>query len=57
MRWRSIGVSLVAHPFEWEVWAPSDQLPFQRDWRVRPGRRRLTALIRPVLQLPEGGRR
>ena len=53
MRWRSIGVdALVAHPSEWEVWAPASAA-VPEGLAVRPWATTLTALTRPVLELPE----
>lgn len=55
LRWRELGVAAdVAHPSDWEVWAPAgapapDDLTVQ-DWSIR-----LENSIEPVLQLPEGG--
>ena len=55
LRWRSLGVAAdVAHPSDWEVWAPARATAPEdlmlRDWSIR-----LENSIEPVLQLPEGG--
>jgi SpoIID/LytB domain protein len=55
-RWRGQGVqALVAHPNEWEVWAPEAALPLP-DVPVRRVRETLTMSIQPVLEGAKGGR-
>jgi len=55
LRWRALGVAAdVAHPSDWEVWAPAGA-PAPEDLMVRDWSSRLANSIEPVLQLPEGG--
>ena len=54
-RWRSLGVAVeVAHPKEWEVWAP-EGAPVPEGLAVRDWQGTLTSTVEPVLQTPEGG--
>jgi len=54
--WRDLGVAAeVAHPKEWEVWAPEGS-PVPEDLAVRDWQGSLTSTVEPVLQTPEGGR-
>ena len=54
-RWRAMGVdALVAHPGEWEVWAPADAT-VPDGLTVRSWSTAVTQVIRPVLEMPEGG--
>ena len=53
-RWRALGVTAsVAHPNEWEVWAPQGSIAPEgtpvRDWT-----RRVHATVEPTLETPEG---
>ncbi|WP_115024758.1 SpoIID/LytB domain-containing protein [Synechococcus sp. UW69] len=55
-RWRALGVEAeVAHPGEWEVWAP-EGAPVPEGLAVRDWQGTLTSTVEPVLQTPEGGR-
>ena len=55
-RWRDQGVEAkVAHPDEWEVWAPADA-PDLPGVPLRDVTSTLAAEVRPVLEGPEGGR-
>ena len=55
-RWRDLGVAAeVAHPNEWEVWAP-EGVPVPEGITVRDWQGILTSTVEPVLQTPEGGR-
>ena len=55
-RWRALGVAVeVAHPDEWEVWAPEGS-PVPEGLAVRDWQGTLTSTVEPVLQMPEGGR-
>ena len=55
-RWRGIGVgALVAHPGEWEVWAPADA-PVPEGLVVRNWEGLVRTSVEPVVQTPEGGR-
>ena len=55
-RWRALGVAAeVAHPREWEVWAPESS-PVPEGLAVRDWQGTVTSTIEPVLQTPEGGR-
>jgi SpoIID/LytB domain protein len=55
-RWRALGVEAeVAHPGEWEVWAP-EGAPVPKGLAVRDWQGTLTSTVEPVLQTPEGGR-
>ena len=55
-RWRDLGVAAeVAHPREWEVWAPEGS-PVPEGLAVRDWQGSLTSTVEPVLQTPEGGR-
>ena len=55
-RWRDLGVAAeVAHPKEWEVWAPEGS-PVPEGLAVRDWQGSLTSTVEPVLQTPEGGR-
>ena len=55
-RWRALGVAVeVAHPEEWEVWAP-EGAPVPEGLVVRDWQGTLTSTVEPVLQMPEGGR-
>jgi len=55
-RWRQQGVqALVAHPDEWEVWAPASASPLA-EVPTRLWRQTLTAAVQPVLEGPQGGR-
>ena len=54
-RWRGLGVPAeVAHPQDWEVWAPADATA-PPDLPVRNWSTRLTHSVEPVLQIPAGG--
>ncbi|MGB1775550.1 MAG: SpoIID/LytB domain-containing protein [Synechococcus sp.] len=54
-RWRAMGVeALVAHPGEWEVWAPADAL-VPEGLTVRSWSTVVTQAVRPVLELADGG--
>ena len=54
-RWRGLGVPAeVAHPKDWEVWAPADATA-PPDLPVRNWSTRLTHSVEPVLQIPAGG--
>ena len=53
-RWRALGVTAsLAHPNEWEVWAPQGSIDPEgtpvRDWT-----RRVHATVEPTLETPEG---
>ena len=55
-RWRDQGVEAkVAHPDEWEVWAPLDA-PDLAGVTLRDLTTTIAAVVRPVLEGPEGGR-
>ena len=55
-RWRALGVAAeVAHPREWEVWAPESS-PVPDGLAVRDWQGTVTSTVEPVLQTPEGGR-
>lgn len=55
-QWRAIGVPAeVAHPSEWEVWAPIGS-PVPDGLAVRDWRGSVDATVEPVLQTPAGGR-
>ncbi|AII47967.1 amidase [Synechococcus sp. KORDI-52] len=55
-RWRALGVAVeVAHPNEWEVWAPEGS-PVPEGLAVRDWQGTVTSTVEPVLQTPEGGR-
>ena len=55
-RWRALGVAAeVAHPREWEVWAPESS-PVPDGLAVRDWQGTITSTVEPVLQTPEGGR-
>ena len=55
-RWRDQGVSArVAHPDDWEVWAPANAKPLD-GVSVRPWIRTLTTELKVVLEGPSGGR-
>jgi SpoIID/LytB domain protein len=55
-RWRDLGVAAeVAHPKEWEVWAPEGS-PVPEGLAVRDWQGTLTSSVEPVLQTSEGGR-
>ena len=55
-RWRDLGISAeVAHPKEWEVWAPEGS-PVPEGLAVRDWQGTVTSTVEPVLQTPEGGR-
>ena len=55
-RWRALGIAVeVAHPKEWEVWAPEGS-PVPEGLAVRDWQGTLTSRVEPVLQTPEGGR-
>ncbi|MCB4407984.1 SpoIID/LytB domain-containing protein [Synechococcus sp. MU1642] len=55
-RWGALGVAAeVAHPKEWEVWAPEGS-PVPEGLAVRDWQGTLTNTVEPVLQTPEGGR-
>ena len=55
-RWRDQGVEAkVAHPDDWEVWAPHDA-PDLSGEVLRDVKTTITSLVRPVLEGPEGGR-
>ena len=55
-RWGALGVAAeVAHPKEWEVWAPEGS-PVPEGLAVRDWQGTLTNTVEPVLQMPEGGR-
>ena len=55
LRWRALGVAAeVAHPADWEVWAPAGAA-VPADLTVRGWTTRLDSSVEPVLQLPEGG--
>ena len=55
-RWRALGVAAeVAHPREWEVWAPESS-PVPDGLVVRDWQGTVTSTVEPVLQTPEGGR-
>ena len=48
-RWRKQGVkALVAHPGEWEVWAPETAMP-PKGVSSRPWRQTVTSAVRPVV--------
>ena len=48
-RWRRQGVkALVAHPGEWEVWAPETAMP-PKGVSSRPWRQTVTSAVRPVV--------
>ena len=54
-RWRAIGVPAeVAHPGDWEVWAPMGSPP-PADVAVRPWSGRVTSTVEPVFEGPDGG--
>ena len=54
-RWRRIGVTAeVAHPGDWEVWAPQAS-PVPDGLRVRDWSGSTTAVVKPVLERAEGG--
>ena len=54
-RWRTLGVeALVAHPGEWEVWAPLGAA-VPDGLRVREWSDVITTLVKPVLEGAEGG--
>ncbi len=55
-RWRALGVAAeVAHPREWEVWAPEGS-PVPEGLAVRDWQGTVTSTVELVLQTPEGGR-
>ena len=55
-RWRGQGVEAqVAHPGEWEVWAPADALDLA-GVSLREVSQRISSVVMPVLEGPEGGR-
>jgi len=55
-RWRALGVAAeVAHPKEWEVWAPEGS-PAPDGLAVRDWQGTVTSSVEPVLQTSEGGR-
>ena len=55
-RWRDQGVQgRVAHPDDWEVWAPMDA-PDLAGVTLREVSQRISAVVQPVLQGPQGGR-
>ena len=55
-RWRALGVAAeVAHPKEWEVWAPEGS-PVPDGLAVRDWYGTVASTVEPVLQTPEGGR-
>ncbi len=55
-RWRELGVAAdVAHPKEWEVWAPEGS-PVPEGLAVRDWQGTFTSTVEPVLKTPEGGR-
>ena len=55
-RWRSFGVAAeVAHPKEWEVWAPEGS-PVPEGLVVRDWQGTVTSTVEPVLQTPKGVR-
>ena len=55
-RWRALGVAAeVAHPKEWEVWAPEGS-PVPDGLAVRDWQGTVTSTVEPVLQTSEGGR-
>ena len=55
-RWRDLGVDAeVAHPKEWEVWAPEGS-PVPDGLAVLDWQGSLTSSVEPVLETPEGGR-
>ena len=54
-RWREIGVAaLVAHPDDWEVWAPKGA-PLPDGLAVRDWNGSIDSVMVPVLQTAEGG--
>ena len=55
-RWRALGVAAeMAHPREWEVWAPESS-PVPDGLAVRDWQGTVTSTVEPVLQTSEGGR-
>jgi peptidoglycan hydrolase-like amidase len=53
-RWRAMGVTAsVAHPNEWEVWAPQGSIA-PEDTPVRDWISRVHATVEPTLETPEG---
>ena len=55
-RWRALGAAAeVAHPKEWEVWAPEGS-PVPEGLAVRDWQGTFTSTVEPVLQTPDGGR-
>ena len=55
-RWRELGVAAeVAHPKEWEVWAPEGS-PVPEGLAVSDWQGTLTSSVEPVLKTPEGVR-
>ena len=55
-RWRALGVAAeVAHPKEWEVWAPEGS-PVPDGLAVRDWQSTVTSIVEPVLQTLEGER-
>ena len=55
-RWRALGVAAeVAHPKEWEVWAPEGS-PVPEGLAVRDWQGTISSTVEPVLQMPEGER-
>lgn len=53
-RWRALGVAAeVAHPREWEVWAPEGS-PVPEGLAVRDWQGTVTSTVELVLQTPEG---
>ena len=54
-RWRQMGVAAeVAHPGDWEVWAPQAS-PLPEGLRVRDWSGSTTTVVKPVLERSEGG--
>ena len=53
-RWRELGVTVsVAHPNDWEVWAPQGSM-VPEGAQVRDWTRRVHATVEPTLETPEG---
>jgi SpoIID/LytB domain protein len=53
-RWRALGVTVsVAHPNDWEVWAPQGSM-VPEGAQVRDWTRRVHATVEPTLETPEG---
>ena len=53
-RWRAVGApALVAHPQDWEVWAPPGA-PAPEDLELRSWSKTLDAVVQPVLETADG---